>query len=394
MNRIVSTNLAEVTPDRLPPASREGAARLLFIHGNILGFRTVARQLKRFTAEREDVDAVHIDLVAPLWLKVIGKSFPVPTRGWDFHSYRYLRIWGMIMSRWVRERLPLDRFDALHVMTQGNAWFLRSVPRERRPRVAINVDGTAMQDVTEFGFSRAARAPYIAAERAMFGEADLLVTRNHWAPRSLSEDYGVPADRIHVAQNSLELPGSHRWDGRERERSALPRIVFAGSWVRKDGPLALRVHQERLRDRAELHILSKVRAPSKPPKNVFFHGYVSREALINDFLPSMDIFLLPSREDMLPWALLEAAGAGLPIVASRVGAIPEIVEDGLNGLLCERRSERAFGDALVRLVDDPAARERMGRAGRERLRKNHDPDVTYPALVDRLVRLADEGPRR
>lgn len=394
MNRLISTNLDGVTPDRLPPPRREGPARILFIHGNILGFKTVARQLKRYAEARDDVDAVHIDLVAPMWLKVIGKSFPVPTRGWDFHSYRYLRIWGLIMARWVRSgRLPLDRFDAMHVMTQGNAWFIHSVPRAERPRLAINVDGTARQDVTDFGFSPTARAPYIAAERSLFRQADLMVTRNHWAPRSLAEDYDVPADRIHVAQNSLELPGAHRWDGVERERSALPRIVFAGSWVRKDGPLALRVHQDRLRDKAELHILSKRTPPKTLPKNVFFHGYVPREQLINDFLPSMDVFLLPSREDMLPWALLEAAGAGLPIVASRVGSIPEIVEDGLNGFLCPPRSDRAFADALERLVDDPGARERMGRAGRERVAQNHNPDVTYPALIDRLVRLAGEGQR-
>ena len=75
MNRLISTNLEKVTVDRLPIADGSSAqdrpVRALFIHGNILGFKSVARALKHHCAERKDIDAVHIDLVARHGIRVI-----------------------------------------------------------------------------------------------------------------------------------------------------------------------------------------------------------------------------------------------------------------------------------------------------------------------------------
>lgn len=394
MNRLVSTNLRAVTPDALPPARREGPARLLFINGNILGFKSVARMLRRYTDDRADVDAVHIDLEAPAWMKVLGKSAPFPTRGWDFHSLRYLRMWGAVMRRWFRGPLPLDRFDVVHLMTQGNAYAMLDARPRCAARFAVNIDGTAAQDVREFGFSPVARAPFIKAERRMFDAADLIVCRNGWAPRSLRVDYAVPEDRIRLARNSIDVPEAHRWDGKGREHGGLPRLVFVGNqWKRKGGDLAVRLHQKHFADRAELHVFSQKPRVDRSARNVVWHGFVERESLMNEWLPSMDVFLLPSREDMLPWAALEAASVGLPIVAANVGAMGEVVLDGESGVLCEPGSEESFARAVERLLADGPARERMGRAGREHVRTKHDPSVTYPALIDTLVELAD-APRR
>ncbi len=393
MNRLISTNLQSVTPDALPPADGSSAAsgarpaRILFIHGNILGFKSVARALKHHCDRRDDIDATHIDLIAPMWLKVLGKSAPFPTSGWDMHSTRYLYAWRMILKRWFAGPLDIRRFDAAHLMTQGNAMAFLDFKGNVRTKFAVNVDGTAIQDCTEFGFSRIARAPFIRAERRMFAAADLMVTRNAWAATSLRADFGVPEARIHVAQNSLAVPDAHRWDGRGRDHGGLPRIAFVGTWVRKNGPLALRVFERHFKGRAELHVFSnKTSGPAI--EGVQWRGYIPREELINEALPSMDIFLLPSREDMLPWAALEGAGAGLPIVASRIGAMSEPVRDGETGILCEAGSDESFAKALERLVIDAPLRERMGRAGREHVAKNHNPDVTYPRLIDRLVTLA------
>lgn len=391
MNQLISTNLNAVTPDKLPPADGSSPAdrpvRALFIHGNILGFKSVARALKHHCADRLDIEATHIDLVAPMWLKVLGKAAPFPTNGWDMHSTRYLYAWKMILGGWFAGPLDIRRFDVAHLMTQGNALAFLPFSGTTRTRFAVNVDGTAIQDCTEFGFSRIARGPFIRAERKMFGAADLMVTRNAWAATSLRGDYGVPESRIHVAQNSLAAPAAHRWDGKGREHGGLPRIAFVGTWVRKNGPLALRVHQKHFKGRAELHIFSDKKDGPKL-EGVVWRGYVPREELINEALPSMDIFLLPSREDMLPWAALEGAGAGLPIVASRVGAMSEPVRDGLTGILCEPGNDESFAAALEKLVSNAALREKMGRAGREHIIKHHNPDITYPRLVERLIELA------
>jgi glycosyltransferase involved in cell wall biosynthesis len=82
------------------------------------------------------------------------------------------------------------------------------------------------------------------------------------------------------------------------------------------------------------------------------------------YLAGFDVFVLPSNFEALPLAVLEAMLAGLPVVATAVGSVPEAVRDGETGLLVEPRDGDALTAALRRLIDDPGLRERMGREGR------------------------------
>ncbi|MEL7236029.1 MAG: glycosyltransferase, partial [Chloroflexota bacterium] len=90
---------------------------------------------------------------------------------------------------------------------------------------------------------------------------------------------------------------------------------------------------------------------------VFFLGW--REDA-SDVMTGLDVFLMPSLWEGFGLVLLEAMSQGLPVVASRVSAIPEIVTDGKTGILLPPRDHAAIATALQRLIDDPQLRERMG----------------------------------
>ncbi|OKI21817.1 glycosyltransferase [Streptomyces sp. CB03911] len=83
-------------------------------------------------------------------------------------------------------------------------------------------------------------------------------------------------------------------------------------------------------------------------------------------LPALDVFVLGSRRDAPPAALLAAMACGLPSVAVRAGAAPELLDDGAQGLLVPPGDAGALGGALAELVADTALRERLGTAARER----------------------------
>src|SRR5690606_27458878 len=85
---------------------------------------------------------------------------------------------------------------------------------------------------------------------------------------------------------------------------------------------------------------------------------------VEDYLAAFDIFVYPSVREGLGSTLLDAMAFGLPIVASRAGGIPEIVEDGVNGLLIPPGDPDALVQALVRLLDDPALCASMRSANR------------------------------
>lgn len=96
--------------------------------------------------------------------------------------------------------------------------------------------------------------------------------------------------------------------------------------------------------------------------NVSFTGFVEN---VGDYLAAADLFILPSNIEGIGGILLDAMQFGLPVIASRVGGLPEIVHDGDNGLLIPARDPQQLHDAILRLRHDEALRIRMGRGARE-----------------------------
>jgi len=105
-------------------------------------------------------------------------------------------------------------------------------------------------------------------------------------------------------------------------------------------------------------------------------GAQEREAL----LTRADIFALPSRNEGLPMSVLEAMARGLPVIATPVGGVPELIEDGVNGLLVPLADPDALARAILKLADDQEGRAALGRAARETILARHSAAVALPAL--------------
>jgi glycosyltransferase involved in cell wall biosynthesis len=85
------------------------------------------------------------------------------------------------------------------------------------------------------------------------------------------------------------------------------------------------------------------------------------------FLAAIDVLAVPSYDEGLPRAVLEAMAMRVPVVASSVGGTPEVVDDGINGLLVPSGDAEALAEAMSRLVDEPDLCRRLGAAGRQRV---------------------------
>ena len=115
---------------------------------------------------------------------------------------------------------------------------------------------------------------------------------------------------------------------------------------------------------------------------------LGRRSDIDALLEAADFFVLPSEVEGLPMSLLEALAHGLPVIASNVGGIPEVITDGVHGLLVPPGDVGALTSAIGRVVADSALRERLSRVARERAAIDFSLDATlakYQQLYERAL---------
>lgn len=148
------------------------------------------------------------------------------------------------------------------------------------------------------------------------------------------------------------------------------RIVIAG-----DGP-----------SRASL----EDRAVKAGLRNADFIGYVDRERL-RQLVAGATFVVMPSvSPENLPYSVLESFALGKPVIASRIGGIPELVEDGRTGLVFEPGNAAALAEKIAHLVADPAAVRRMGETARQRVETEFDASTHYKRLVGLYERVISE----
>jgi glycosyltransferase involved in cell wall biosynthesis len=120
--------------------------------------------------------------------------------------------------------------------------------------------------------------------------------------------------------------------------------------------------------------------------------WAGRRIDVERLLPAFDLFVLPSLEEQMPLAILEAMAAGLPVISTTVGGIPECVSDGTEGLLVPPADPRPLARAVATLLTNEVMRLEMGKAGRNRALNEFSP-ARNAKRVDELFKqiLATRG---
>jgi len=223
-----------------------------------------------------------------------------------------------------------------------------------------------------------------------FSSAKALVTWSEWAKKSLVDDYGVAAQKVTVIPPGIDLT---RWLFTRKEASPVDvRFLFVGGdFVRKGGDVLLSAFSEVLKSYPNcfLDIVTKDTNLVGLPNNVVVHnGLRANTPELLKLYESADVFVFPTRGDCLPLAVMEAMAAGLPVITTDVGALSEAVVGGVTGLVVKNDSTEAISSAMELLLCDPALRNSMSKAGRERAVEKFNAATNYRRLVDCLLAIA------
>jgi len=131
-----------------------------------------------------------------------------------------------------------------------------------------------------------------------------------------------------------------------------------------------------------ISIEEQLRTEAESPRirgKVVFTGRVDNVA---DYLRASDVFVFPTLDEALGMSIVEAQACGLPAVASRTGGVPDVVEDGVTGLLTVPGDERAMAAALRALLSDPARRRALGQAARSRAQETFSFETCVSRYAD------------
>lgn len=269
---------------------------------------------------------------------------------------------------------------------------LHGVPEEIAARVG-RADAPLPPGVSRAGAAWRQHA-YLRIE-ATLARLGLVVTPSH-TMASFLRGSGLPSTRLRVIPHIIAVR-----DATRRPRG--PRVVLGVAaqleyWKGIDVLLAAcravtdPVQLEIFGDGSLRRRLEAEAATLDLP--VRFHGQVHD---MHSHLHELDMFVLPSRAENLPVAILEAMAHGLPVIATRVGGVAELVLDGETGLLIEPEDPGGLARAITALAQQPERAEQMGRRGAQRAAAEFNATMLAPRMVqlyDDLLCGSARGSRR
>jgi N-acetyl-alpha-D-glucosaminyl L-malate synthase BshA len=296
--------------------------------------------------------------------------------------------YSLALSVALHDTARKHELDLLHmhyaIPHAASAYLARKMLEpERRVKIVTTLHGT---DITLVGL----HPSFHAITRFSILESDGLTAVSQYLRDETVRDFSVPASRIEVIPNFID---AKRWRP-DREPCHRSKLAPEGEKI------LMHVSNFRALKRTEdiveiyARVVKRVKSrlvlvgdgPDRPralkraadlgvQDGVLFLG---KHASVEELLACADLFLLPSETESFGLAALEAMACGAPVIGSRVGGLPEVVEDGVSGYLRDVGDVEAMADLGVRLLTDDALHRRMSAAARRVAEERFSVDSIVP----------------
>jgi glycosyltransferase involved in cell wall biosynthesis len=349
-----------------------------------------SREQRGEVLRRDGVRVVNVRLPNLHWycsrLPAVGGLVTLPLRQVE---------WAVAFGRALRDLIRSDPLDVLESAELG-ALFLA---RRRAPPVVIRLHGS------DFVFRKYSGQPLSCGsrwnhslEQAVWRVARAITSPSAFQAREVAAEMHWPPGRVRVVPNPIapDVLAAALQEGAEVGRpQAEPIVLYTGRLAVVKGTVPL-LEAARLVEvtnpTARFVLAGPWQMAGEPEKwglrqsdgkvleSVTWLGHVPWERLLGWYRRAT-LFVMPSHYETFGISCLEAMAFGLPVVATQAGGLPEVVEDGVTGLLVPPGDGRSLAAAVQRLLEDAPLRRRMGEAGRRRVQELFTADKVVRAMI-------------
>ncbi|MBT4121082.1 MAG: glycosyltransferase family 4 protein [Candidatus Magasanikbacteria bacterium] len=283
--------------------------------------------------------------------------------------------------------------DIVHCHSSGAGFIGRLTTRNKIPTI-----------FTAHGWGFNIGVPFLQKQIAILAEKFVskysvkIITVSEFVRKLGIKNKIAKKEKFEIIYNGIKskvIPTGHQYSLKSKKSKVNEKIkiVFVGRLAEPKDPIILvKAYEElsnELKEKSEIIIigggpkkieLEKFIVQNKV-KNVNLLGSLSRDQVF-DMVNESDVFVLVSKYEGLPMTILEAMSFGLPVVASDVGGVGEIIEDGINGFLLKNNSAEELKESLEKLIIDKRLREKMGAVSIEK--------VLSEFSIDKMLKKTEE----
>lgn len=273
--------------------------------------------------------------------------------------------------------VPNDLKEAL-VVTVHTTWKGENEALKREPLPQLNINER---------FVRIFNSGLRFFEGKLLERAERVIAVSNYTRKELLENYNVDARKVRVIPNGVDVNRFNPPDKKEKERVKREMgfddnkiVLYVGRLCNRKGlPTLLGAASIVLRKNRNVkfvisgggfpHEEKRLKALSRKleiDEAALFLGYVP-DRMLPKLYQAADVFVLPSIYEGMPFTLLEASASGLPVVATKVGGIPEVIKDGENGFLVNPTDPQGLAEKVLYLLENPSLAYKMGVLGRKNI---------------------------
>lgn len=338
--------------------------KFLFISAPFGGIEVLCKNIQKVVDTKNDIDATW------MWIDfhpndLIARIPPI-SLNWTLKGGLIART---RFKKMLRER---KSFDAVFVNHTIPLMFLRSLRKEVPVILSLDITPRLLQPYNKWYRGNQGKISSLGEglkhlmTQRIYQDVAHILPWSRLVKNSLVNDYGVDPKKIEVVPPGIDV---HQWNhsekkDQEKDQDTIHILFVGGDFLRKGGDLLVRIAARSDFKKCIFHFVTRSFQGVIGDNVIVYNNLQANSNALLELYNMADIFALPTRADLSPAALCEAMAFQLPVVATNVGGLDELINDGKNGFIVSTDDEEAFAQRLKSLVASKELRVEFGRRGR------------------------------